>query len=51
VRNAGRHATLSVVDDGRPRSSNLIHVSDRIGALGGELAVAEQSLRAEVPCG
>jgi signal transduction histidine kinase len=50
VRSAGRHATLSVVDDGRPRSSNLIHVSDRIGALGGELAVTEQSLRAEVPC-
>jgi signal transduction histidine kinase len=51
VRNAERYVTLSVVDDGRPRSSTLIHVSDRIGALGGEVVVADQSLRAEVPCG
>jgi signal transduction histidine kinase len=50
IRKAGRYVTLSVVDDGRPRSSTLIHVSDRIGALGGEVAVAGQSLQAKVPC-
>jgi len=46
---AGR-VTLAVEDDGAARSSPLVHVADRIGALGGETAFGANSLRAEVPC-
>jgi hypothetical protein len=42
--------TVSVEDDGAERSSALVHVADRIGALGGETAFGANSLRAEVPC-
>jgi signal transduction histidine kinase len=42
--------TLSVEDDGAARFSALVHVADRIGALGGETAFGPNSLRAEVPC-
>jgi signal transduction histidine kinase len=42
--------TLSVEDDGTARSSALVHVTDRIGALGGVTAFGPNSLRAEVPC-
>jgi hypothetical protein len=37
-------------DDGSPRSSALIHLADRIGALGGELDVRASNLRAVIPC-
>jgi signal transduction histidine kinase len=46
---AGR-VTLTVEDDGAARSSPLVHVADRIGALGGETTFGANSLRAEVPC-
>ena len=46
---AGR-VTLDVEDDGATRSSPLVHVADRIGALGGETTFGANSLRAEVPC-
>ena len=42
---------VSADDDGRPRSAALVHVADRVGALGGELEVGPTSLRAEIPCG
>jgi signal transduction histidine kinase len=42
--------TLRVEDDGVARSSPLLHVADRIGALGGETTFGPNSLRAEVPC-
>ncbi len=41
---------LSVEDDGAARSSALVHVADRIGALGGETLFGPNSLFAEVPC-
>jgi signal transduction histidine kinase len=41
---------LSVEDDGVARSSTLVHVADRIGALGGETAFGSNSVRVEVPC-
>jgi hypothetical protein len=44
-------ATLTVEDDGSPRSEPLVHVADRIGALGGETSFAANALRAEIPCG
>ena len=37
-------------DDGSDRSSPLIHLADRIGALGGSLEVSQTTLRAEIPC-
>jgi hypothetical protein len=42
--------TLTVEDDGAARSSPLVHVADRIGALGGDTAFGPRSLHAEVPC-
>jgi signal transduction histidine kinase len=41
---------LSVDDDGRPRNAALVHVADRVGALGGQLEVGPTILRAEIPC-
>ncbi len=41
---------LTIEDDGAPRSSELLHVQDRIGALGGRTDVGERSLHAELPC-
>jgi signal transduction histidine kinase len=43
-------AVLRVEDDGAARSSPLMHVADRIGALGGETVFGPNSLLAEVPC-
>jgi signal transduction histidine kinase len=51
IRADGTYVRLSVVDDGSPRSSRLIHVADRISALGGDTIVRARSLQAEVPCG
>jgi signal transduction histidine kinase len=48
--NVTGRVTLLVEDDGAARSSPLVHVADRIGALGGETAFGANSLRAEVPC-
>jgi signal transduction histidine kinase len=55
------HVTLSLVreddwlvldaaDDGSARTSLLVHLADRVGALGGSLKVAPTWVRAEVPC-
>ena len=62
---AGRdasHATVSVVqdggrlvvtvdDDGTDRTSSMVQLADRVGALDGRLAVEPTRLRAELPCG
>jgi signal transduction histidine kinase len=62
---AGRgasHATVSVVrddgrlvvtveDDGTDRTSAMVQLADRVGALDGQLAVEATRLRAELPCG
>ena len=37
-------------DDGAPRSAGLVHLADRVGALGGSLAAGDTKLRAEMPC-
>jgi len=41
---------VTVEDDGSDRSSALIHLADRVGALGGSLEVGQTTLRAEIPC-
>jgi signal transduction histidine kinase len=50
VRRDGGQLVLTVEDDGAPRSSRLLHLADRVGALGGSLAVGATTLRAEIPC-
>jgi signal transduction histidine kinase len=41
---------LTVEDDGSPRPAPLVHVADRVGALGGETTFGAMSLEAEIPC-
>jgi signal transduction histidine kinase len=41
---------VKVDDDGSERTSTMIHLADRIGAIGGSLAVEPTTLRAEIPC-
>jgi signal transduction histidine kinase len=41
---------ITTDDDGTPRDTSLVRVADRVGALGGELALAPTNLRAEIPC-
>jgi hypothetical protein len=41
---------ITADDDGTPRDASLIHVADRVGALGGRLDLAPTKLRAEIPC-
>jgi signal transduction histidine kinase len=39
-----------VEDDGMRRNGGLVHVADRVGALGGRLALAPTRVEAEIPC-
>jgi signal transduction histidine kinase len=41
---------ITAEDDGAPRGMHLVHLADRVGALGGSLEVGGTSLRAEIPC-
>jgi signal transduction histidine kinase len=41
---------IEVADDGSVRASALVHVADRVGAVGGRLEVEATILRAEIPC-
>jgi signal transduction histidine kinase len=41
---------ITADDDGAPRDTSLVHVADRVGALGGGLDLAPSTLRAEIPC-
>jgi signal transduction histidine kinase len=41
---------ITAEDDGAPRSSRLTQLVDRVGALGGSLDVAANTLRVEMPC-
>jgi signal transduction histidine kinase len=50
VRLEGPRLVVVASDDGSPRSSALVHLADRVGALGGELEVGESTLRAVIPC-
>jgi signal transduction histidine kinase len=49
VRQGGR-LVITAEDDGAPRSGRLVHLADRVGALGGALDVGHATLRAEIPC-
>jgi signal transduction histidine kinase len=51
LRRDGRQIVLTVGDDGAARSSALVDVADRIGALGGTLDIQGTTLRAVIPCG
>ena len=50
VRREGDRLVIMVEDDGAPRSGGLLHLADRVGALGGGLEVGAVTLRAEMPC-
>jgi signal transduction histidine kinase len=41
---------VQVSHDGAARTSGLLPIADRVGALGGSLEVEPQSLRAKIPC-
>jgi signal transduction histidine kinase len=41
---------LTIEDDGAPRTTPLVQVADRIGALGGSTGFGERTLHAELPC-
>jgi signal transduction histidine kinase len=41
---------VGIEDDGAARRGQLVHLLDRVGALGGSLDVGETTLRAEIPC-
>jgi hypothetical protein len=41
---------VTLRDDGAARTSPLVYLADRIGALGGSLEVGGTTLRAVVPC-
>jgi signal transduction histidine kinase len=46
----GERLLVSVDDDGSERPAALVHLADRIGALGGSLETGPTTLRAEIPC-
>ena len=41
---------VSVEDDGAGRERQLVHVADRVGALGGSVDDGPNAVRAEIPC-
>jgi signal transduction histidine kinase len=41
---------VTVEDDGSERTSSMVHVADRVGAVGGSLIVEPMRVRAEIPC-
>jgi signal transduction histidine kinase len=45
-----KHLVVEVEDDGSERTASLIHLADRVGAVGGRLHVEPTKLRAEIPC-
>jgi signal transduction histidine kinase len=50
VRDDGR-LVVTVEDDGSDRTSTMVQLTDRVGALDGRLTVEPTRLRAELPCG
>jgi signal transduction histidine kinase len=50
VQDDGR-LVVTVQDDGTDRTSSMVQLADRVGALGGSLTVEPRRLRAELPCG
>jgi signal transduction histidine kinase len=50
ARQIGDRLVVTVSDDGDARARGLVHVADRVGAVGGELEVGRTGLKAEIPC-
>jgi signal transduction histidine kinase len=50
VQDGGR-LVVTVEDDGTDRTSSMVQLADRVGALDGQLAVKPTRLQAELPCG
>jgi signal transduction histidine kinase len=50
VRRDGGDLLVMVDDDGVERRSRLLHLADRVGALGGTLEARARTLRVEIPC-
>ena len=46
----GEQLVVKVEDDGSKPASAMIHLADRVGAVGGGLLVEATTLRAEIPC-
>jgi len=46
----GAGLMVEVEDNGAGRTSDLIHLADRVGAVGGTLDIGPTALRAEIPC-
>jgi signal transduction histidine kinase len=47
----GARLVVTVQDDGTDRTSSMVQLADRVGALDGRLAVEPTRLQAELPCG
>jgi signal transduction histidine kinase len=50
VEREGDRLVIRFADDGAPRTSGMIHLADRVGALGGAVEAGPSMLRAEIPC-
>jgi signal transduction histidine kinase len=50
VRRDGNQLVIRFADDGQPRTIGMVHVADRVGALGGTVEAGPRVLRAEIPC-
>jgi signal transduction histidine kinase len=50
VRHDADRLLVATDDDGTPRSARLVHLADRVGALGGSVDVGSTTLRAAIPC-
>jgi signal transduction histidine kinase len=46
----GGRLVVTIEDDGSDRLSPMAVVTDRVGALGGDVVVAETTCRVEIPC-
>ena len=46
----GGQLVITVQDDGTDRTSSMVQLADRVGALDGHLTVESRRLRAELPC-
>jgi hypothetical protein len=47
----GARLVVTVQDDGTDRTSAMVQLADRVGALEGRLMVEPTRLQAELPCG
>jgi hypothetical protein len=47
---AARHGDMLVMDADGSGVTPTVHVTDRVGALGGTVAATPRGLRAEIPC-